>query len=81
MKLHVETMYGCGWRDSSRGVADVAPPFDVEAVLTVHNGFRAAVGCVDQPGHPFFNMWVALSPFPVVKEGAIVAFVCSVRNR
>src|SRR6266404_3085148 len=61
-------MYGWGWRDSFGAVADIAPPFDVEAALTTYNEFRVAVARINQPMHPFYGMWVALSPFPVVKE-------------
>ena len=68
MTLHVQTMYGWGWRDSSGRVAEVAPAFYLEADLTVHNDFRVAVGHVSQSKHPFSGKWVAVSPFPVVEE-------------
>jgi hypothetical protein len=68
MKLHADTLYGWGWSDSSGGNADVAPPFDVEATLTICNEFRVPVGRINEAIHPFFGKWVALSPFPVVKE-------------
>ena len=58
----MEPIYGWGWSRCDGKSAAVPPPFSLEVVLAEGQGFKKALGRVDQPSHPLALMWVFLSP-------------------
>jgi hypothetical protein len=62
VRIQVEPFYGWGWSCRDGKGAAVPPPFNLDAVITETDGFKTAVGLLDQAAHPLASMWIFLSP-------------------
>src|SRR5690348_1399713 len=58
VRLQAEPMYGWGWSYRNGKNAPVPPPFSLNAVVNEADGFKTALGRLDQPTHPLTSMWI-----------------------
>ena len=73
-------MYGWGWSYSSGKNADVPGPFSIEVVVDDMNGFKTAIGRVDDGKHPLTKMWIVLSPIQAINKWDL-SHVCAFNEK
>ena len=55
-------MYGWGWSYSTGASVQVPPPFTLDVEAVNRDGFKTAVGHMEQTDHPLAMLWIVLAP-------------------